>query len=938
MAATALVGRNPEVGALRTAITTAAGGHGQVVLIEGEPGIGKTRLVLTACESARSAGFEVFQESCDDLVAGRPFAPLIAALTSSQDASEADRAAIAAVAELSDVEEATPLSDVSNPGLHYRITEALGALVERLAERGPLLLAIDDLQWADISTLVAMRSIARRVTTLPVMLLGTYRAGHDVMELHRVTDDLLRAGGARLRLRPLDHASVASLVAEVLDARPNEALLARVQGASGNPLFVIEYAQSVAASGDDEGSDAALEFRLTVLRRLATLSDETSDALRLAAVLGSTFSPGDLAVVSRRAVTELMPALHQAVVTGILEERGEHLAFRHALVRDAIYEHIPSAIRRQLHREVGQSLADAGSDALGVAHHLSLGAAAEDPDAVEWLRKAAHEAVARSPSTAVELLRRARELVGPSSPIRDALLAELAVALAWSGQLADAEALSIEVLDRRPDPDVAGPLRCSLVYALTWQGRPAEALRHTVLGPDDRISEWDAALLLAEAAVASLFAFDFRTAASQADEARERAERLGHEVALCHALTVQTWVALFAGRPAEAAELGLRAVDVADRSTSGEANLAHPRFFVAQPLHGIGRIDEAEKMLRSGLELAERLGLAWSLPLYHSRLGALAFIRGDWDSAAAECEAAIAVAEDVGLHVGAVGVSSAWLAAIQLHRDELEAAERTLADAMARQAGTGPQLGAGVLNWARALVLEAHHQYDEALALLQAAWELYQAGGQMTDPWSTMAHLRLRVATGDLERAAGLVAAIADQSAAVPQFQSGVELRARGLVEQDPDTLIQAVALYRQEHRNLDLAEACEEAALLLASADRLDEAVPLWDEAFEVYGSLGANRDLARLAAQLRDHGIKRGTRSRHVRASTGWESLTATEHKVINLVAQRLSNPEVSQRLFISRHTVESHLRTIYRKLGISSRRELAALAATHATGALM
>ena len=933
-----LVGRDREVEALRAAITAAARGHGQVVLIEGEPGIGKTRLVETASEHARVAGFEVSVGGCDDLAPAQPFGPLLAALGITPDARDPDRAAVAALVDKQDALGTSPEVATPNPGLQFRMVEALGALVERVAARGPFLLAIDDLQWADVSTLVALRSIARRVPTLPVVLLGSCRAGHDVVELHRVTDDLLRAGGTRLALGPLDDAAVATLITHVLRASPSDTLLAHVQGASGNPLFVIEYVRSIdtTSSADDAGSATPPEFRLTVLRRLAMLPEPARDALRLAAVLGSSFAPADLATVSGTTIVELTPALHQATVSAILEERGTKLAFRHALVRDAIYEHIPLAVRRQLHREVGRALAAAGADALTVAHHLGLGAEAEDPEAVEWLRRAARDVAPRAPAVAVELLRRARDLLGPTSPVRDALLAELAMTLAWSGQLADASALAGEVLERRPDPRVAGALRCGLVYALTWQGRPGEALRHTLPGPDEHLDERDAALLRGEAAVASLVAFDLKGAGTQGMAAAEEAERLGHELALCHALTAQGWATLFAGRPKEATELVRRAVAIADRSTSGEAHLAHPRFFVGMPLLYLDRLDEAEEMLRTGLQIAERLGLAWSLPLYHALLGAKGFIGGNWDGAIAELEAALAVADEVGLHVGVVAATAAWLAVIQLHRDDLRAAERTLEMALQRLAVTGPQLGMGILNWARALVLEAGEQHAEALALLQSAWDMYMAGGPVTDPWSAMAFVRICVTTGDRERAATLLPAIDEQSAATgTAFMRGQALRCRGLVDQDPDMLLEAVTLYRQCPRPLELASACEDAAVVLAAADRLEEAIPLWEEAADVYGGLGAERGLNRVRADLRQHGVTRSKRSRHTRAASGWDSLTATEHKVVALITERLSNPEVAERLFISRHTVESHLKHIYRKLGVNSRVELAALVAQHGGG---
>jgi DNA-binding CsgD family transcriptional regulator len=931
-----LVGRDREVSILQAAITTAAAGHGQVVLLEGEAGIGKTRLVAMASEHARAAGFDVSEGNCDDLAPTRPFAPLIAAMGIARDAQDPDRAAIAALDAADEAADATALVGAANAGLQYRVVEALGAFVEKRAARAPFFLALEDLHWADVSTLVAVRSVARRLQTLPVVLLGTCRAGHDLPELHRLTDDLLRAGATRLGLGPLDEASVASLVTEVLESKPSDALLQRVRGASGNPLLVIEYVRSIQAATAPVGAqpDIALEFRLTVLRRLATLPKATNHALRLASVLGSTFSAADLAVVSGQPIVELAPVLHEAVVSAILEDRGDLLAFRHALVRDAIYDHIPRAVRRELHREVGRALAEASSDALTVAHHFGLAADADDPEAVEWLRRAARAAAPRSPATAVELLRRARDLLGMASPVRDGLLAELAMALAWSGELAPAEELAIEVLARRPDAAVTGVLRCGLVYALTWQGRPAEALRHTVLGEDERISDWDAALLQAEAAVASLFAFDFKAAALTAAAALTTAERLGHDLARCHALAVQAFVATFAGHPHEAATLARQAVDIADRSATGEAHLAHPRFFTGIPLLYLDRLDEGEQMLRNGLRIAEGLGLAWSLPLYHAFLAARGFIAGDWDSAVAECEAALAVADEVGLHIGIIAATSGWLAVIQLHRDDLQGAERTIATAMGRLAQTGPQLGMGPLNCARALVLDARREHDQALALLQFSWDLFMAGGPVTDPWSAMAFVRICVSTGDRERARALLPAIDEQAAATETaFMQGQALRCRALVEQDPDVLVNALPLYRESPRPSELAAACEDAGLLLAAAGRVEEAVPLWDEAAGIFERLGAERDVARMGANLRDHGIKRGSRRRHVRATSGWESLTETEHKVVALVAQRLSNPEVAERLFVSRHTVESHLKHIYRKLDLSSRVELAGMAAQRA-----
>jgi DNA-binding CsgD family transcriptional regulator/tetratricopeptide (TPR) repeat protein len=744
----------------------------------------------------------------------------------------------------------------------------------------------------------------------------------------------LRDGAERVGLGPLDDDAVASLVADVLDESPSDTLLAQARGASGNPLFVIEYVRARATDGAADLSTPR-EFRLAVVRRLGALPESTRDVLRLASVLGTTFAPADLAVAAELPVLDVVALLQPALQASIVEDRGPRLAFRHALIRDAIYEHVPEAIRRELHRAVGRRLAAASAEAGVVAHHLGIAADAEDAEAVEWIRRAAQESMTRAPGIAVGLLEQAQSLLRAPSPVRDRVRADLAVALAWSGRLAEAEALSAEVLAGRPDPQLAGALRCGLVYALTWQGKPREARAHATPPNDEPLDARDAVLLRAEGAVASMWAFDLKTASREAAEVAEEARAIGHELALCHALTVQSLATTFA-RPQEAVALAREATAIADRSPTGEGHLAHPRFVPGLTLCFLDRLDEAEEMLRTGLQHAEELGLVWSFGLYHALLGVRGFIAGDWDGALAELDAALAAADEAGLHVGIIAAASAWMAVMQLHRDDLAGAQATLARALDRLAETGPQLGMGPFFWARAMVLEAQGNPGEALSLLQTSWDLFLAGGPeinaaasapvVTDPWSAMAMVRLCVQTGDFARATALLPSIDYQSeATATPFMQGQALRCRGLVEQDPDKVVAAVALYRQGPRPFELAAVCEDAGSLLASASRVEEAVAYWEEAIGLYERLDAERDASRVRSQQRLHGVRRGSRRRHVRATSGWESVTETERRVVGLVVQGLSNPEVAERMFISRHTVESHLKSIFRKLDVSSRVEL-------------
>jgi DNA-binding CsgD family transcriptional regulator len=934
----AFVGRSEENRLLGEILESVRSGAGRAVLIEGEPGIGKTRLVQEMSSQAERDGFQVLRGECDEAARVRPFAPLAQALAQVRSFDDGD----SALAEILEGNEGGAAAGPS-PATQYRAIEAVGALVERLATEKPLILVIEDLHWADGSTLVALRSLGRRIERTPVLLVGTTRPGRGLPELQGVMDVLIRAGGRHVALGPLDDEAVAHLASDLLGADAGPSILGKLRGTAGNPLFVIEYTSALVEAGNVELGEGTAdiaeqaydalptEFRQSALRRITQLSDEAVQVIRIASILGSAFSPKDLAVVLARSSVSLAPLLQEAVDARVITDHGARLSFLHDLVREAVYESIPAALRKQLHREIGLELAAAGAEPLAVAHHLGLGAEERDEEAASWLRRAARAVAARAPEVSVSLLERARELVGPADPQRNELQADLVMPLAWSGRLGDAEAVARQVLARHPPAKVAGPLRCGLVYALAWQGRPAEALEYTKVDPDDPLTQQDAVLLRAHGAVAKMFSFDLRGAGADATAVVEEAERVGHDLALCTALCVQTFLLGFSGNTQQAIATGRRAVAVADHSTDAEAQLAAPRFFLGLPLIAADLLEEAEDVLQTGRRVAEELGHAWSLPLFHAYHGTVRFVSGEWDDAIAEFEASLAIADEVGIRMIAFAAVVSWLAVIRIHRGDLEAAEELLARAEQRVAEAGPQVGMSLLAWGRALLHEARGNVEVGLAALQSAWDFSVMSGLQAEPWSGAALVRMYARNGQPERATDTVPVIEAQATNNPTpFMKGRGLASRGLTGSDPDLLMQAVETYRECPRPHELALACEDAGTLLAQAERSEEALPYLDEAIEIYDTLGATRDGSRARATLRSLGIKRGSRRQRARATHGWESLTETELKVAALVAQRFSNPEVAERLFISRHTVESHLKNIYAKLGVGSRIELAKEAA--------
>lgn len=920
MSSAPLVGRDRDLTVLRDALDSARDGMGSTVVIEGEPGIGKSRLLQELVEAAAADRVTALMTGCDIAEQTAPFAPVVRLLgvdaLSYGDAEDAEDPSAA-------------------PGLRFRAIEAIGAKVELLAGGGPILLVIDDLQWADESTLHAVRSIASRIGPLPVSLVLAHRSGHRIQDLHHLTDHLARRGAHQVHLDPLDDAAVADLASALLGGVPDADLLERLRGAGGNPLFIGEFVHAVADAPPDEtaegGESTPRRFRRAVLRRIGQLPPEVQEALRVASILGTSFAPSELSSALGWSPMQLAAVVEQATAGGTLEERQERLAFRHDLVREAVYENIPAGVRRDLHNAVWQRLSEAGADVLVVAHHVALGASAIDDDAARWLRRAAADAAPHAPEVAAELLCRARTMLPPSSPELSPLLAELAVAYAWSGRFAEAESLCRDVLAGRVDSDTALTLRSGLLRARTWQGQAGEVLADVGLRADEEVDGPAAAVLAAETALAALLSYDFPTAAPAAARAELLARAHASDVALCQALGVQTWVNTFLGRPTESVDLAEEAISLADASVGGAAHRAHPHFFIAMPLILLDRLDEAARNLQRGRHHAADRGLVWSLPLFHAHLGATKFVAGEWDAAVAELEAGFAITDEIGYSSMVGAAASAWLAAIQIHRDDISAAERTVSAALGRLGELAPPVP--LLNWARALLQEAQGSLDHAIELLQVAWNMFMAGANITDPWSAMTLVRLCVQTGEADRAEALLPVIERQATITrTAFMQAQALRCQGLVRGDVDLLLAAVTAYRSCPRPLELAAGCEDAGAALATASRTDEGLPLLEEALEQYERIGAARDAARVRSVLRQHGVRRSGPRRVARATVGWESLTDTERRVVDLVAQRLSNPEVAERLFISRHTVESHLKHIYRKLDLSSRLELAAEAARH------
>ncbi len=924
------------------AIDEATSGRLKSVLVEGEAGIGKSRLLSEALHLAGDRGYQVASGRAGELEQTRPFGVLVDAFECSVSSPDPRRAAVAALL-TGQVGGAGTMTVTSDPGLQFQAVDRFVDLIEAEALDRPLVIGVDDLQWADPSSLLTLAVLCRRLPYVPVALIGCTRPTPQTAELGRLTDALTAAGARRLVLERLGEQDVTGLVGEITGATPDAGLLAEVSAAGGNPLFVTELVRALVQEGaikvvDGQAQAAEMSLpptlRLTILRRLSFLSDEALGLLRSASVLGSSFALAELSTVIGRPAFTVSSMLQEAFDGGVLTDDGDRVRFRHDLIRDAIYEDLPQSMRVGLHREAVNRLVQSGAPAQRVAEHLMRSAERGDTDAVEWLTKAARESAASSPGIAVDLLHRAIELTEPTDDARDALQVELGGTLMWAGRLADAEAVSRSLLDGPHAPSVDAAARICLGRCLLTQGRIREALgelelvhQSATVSAEQESASW------AWSSTAHVSLTHLDAAVTDAEQARSVAARAGDDTSLSLALSALALVAVSRAQLSEALELSNEAVRCADDSPQRRAHSYPHHITRGHVLLELDQFAEARATLETGMRISEELGVRWPLGSYQTVVAVERFAAGEWDDAISSFEAGLELMETTGERYNLVaGYSSMSL--IALHRNDLERAALAASAAGRELTGSGWRYRGHWARWVQALLAEARGDIRSAFVTLAECWDRC-AGSGLTIEYPLLGPdlVRLAVATGDHARADQVTSAVAGVAAdnGVASF-TGSALRCQGMRDGDPDALRSAVDAYAQSPRPLELALACEETGVALAKVGNARSAVEYLDRALVSYDRLEAARDAARTQSRLRRLGVRRGRRGARQRPQSGWGSLTTTERAVTDLVAEGLSNPQIGERMFVSRRTVQTHLAHVFQKLQVSSRTELATALTRH------
>jgi DNA-binding CsgD family transcriptional regulator len=910
-------GRADELKVIGALITAVAQGHGGALVIEGPPGIGKSRLLTEVMALADKSGVRALFGEAFEYQQAVPFFSLF-------------MATLRADHPVGDVEALRRLGGSAD--LRYWVVHDLADAIHAAAADTPLAVVLEDIHWADNGTLLALRSLATVRPDIAVLWVLTARTGAGGPAVQETLSVLQRANAKFLRLAAMTPDAVADMVCDAVRARADESLLNLAAKSHGNPFLVSELVGGLGEEGrlNVSGGRAmatgdGLPRRLGagMQQRLDLLSGEASEVVRVAAVLPDRFSAALLAAMLDRQPVSLISALGEAVRADLFVEDGERLRFRHDLLREATRQSLPQSLRRAMERQSASVMLAMGADPAEVATQLARSAEPGDREAIDALRQAAQSVGRSDASAAADLCKRALELLPARDPDHGSLVAETLGLLNRASRYGEAEGLAVAALSEAASPEEEAEIRLRLM-AITRhsvQRRVEETRRALELGD---ISEVTRARHLAWLAY-SLMHDQHSQYRGAADEAAAAAASTGDLESTILADVVLAQIDGGDGYPGRALR---RFENACALARAGDATTAHDlaAMHYALLLAVVGRLDDAAAQVAEGTEQARREGNAMARDLW-------AYVVGMVHLSASRLSAARAAVESLPppQPTGASepdALRMEILTEVAAHTDD-----RNLLQQMVNDARNAYPTGSYYVRCAAAhvLALAAWQRGDVHDAMRWLGGDITPFGSPLTLQVLDLAILGARVASaaGDAGLRARVLQAtelLERERPPVPLF-TGVAAYARGILERDAAALVAAAGLLESSSRPLLYAAAAEDAGAELARIGRADEALDQLNAAFDTYTRHEALADARRVGRELRRFGVERRIVSQQ-RAKTGWDSLTDSELRVIDLIAQGATNRDVAAQLHLSLHTVKNHVHNAFAKLGINSRTQLAQL----------
>jgi DNA-binding CsgD family transcriptional regulator/tetratricopeptide (TPR) repeat protein len=973
------VGRAEQLARFDHALARAAEGEPAALLVAGDSGVGKTRLVSECAERARAAGARVLTGDCVELGEGElPYAPIVGALRELQRELGTD--AVVELAGKGRAELARLLPEAGEPTAardaefaQARLFEVLLALLGRVAEEAPLVLVVEDLHWADRATRDFLSFLLRATRHERLVLVATYRSD----ELHRrhplrpfLANVERLEGVQRLEVQPFSRLELSAQLLGILGSHPDGVVAdALFERSGGNPFFAEEL---LAATADGNGHALPETLRDALMVRVETLSAETQQVLRVIAAAGRSVTHGLLAAVTSVGEPQLSDSVREAVTHHVLVQRpgDDRYSFRHALMREAVYEDLLPGERGDLHVRLAETLEanpDLSADSVGPAAELSWHwhQAHELPHALRASIEASAQAermhapadAARHLENAIELWDRVDDPEATSGTTLLELLRRGAELSFVAGELDRAVGLGRQVLERIDEGEVVQSVRARerLARYLWTSGHHSESTqRYTeavALMPVEPPTA-ERALVLAGLAQVRMLVGQIEESRGLAEEAIEIARAAGDRAVESHALnTLGVNIGALGDRQAGIAALRQSLAIALEGHSSDDLHRAYTNL--GDMIDQDGRVEEAIALALEGLEMARETGTtrSWAGFLLgeaakrYWRLGRLE-----------EAERMVRQALDYGaegVSGGNVFLAASELAAMLGRWDEaaghLADAQRLLSSA-AGSMWVAPLYGCmvelaeheGDIAGVRRAVAEAHRRMHGEDEYSFYARDLY------------LPALRAEADAAERARAAR------DRDAEDEARRSGAEMgeRVRGLagaavLGSPPPQVVADLTTVEAELARLDgrpepelwesaaagndrLGNRVEGAyarqrkaeALLEAGAGR-DEVTDALRAAHGVAADCGATVLRERCEALARRARIALADEPTPAATVDDPFGLTPREREVLALVAAGRTNRQIGEELFMSEKTASVHVSRILAKLEVSTRGEAGAVA---------
>jgi tetratricopeptide (TPR) repeat protein len=825
-------------------VEAAMEGTGRLLVVAGEPGVGKTRLSQEATLACRDRGFVVATGRCYEPHRSVPYYPFLEALSLLYGAAPGPaRAQISTrwphVMRLlpNQPSETRPATNASPQEEQQRLFWAVTGFLRAVSEAAPVALLLDDLHWADDASLELLQHLARHTRAHRVLLLGTYRdveVGHQ-HPLGRALRDLHREGLLeRVAVRRLGHEGTARLIADRVgqDLSDEFGLLVH-RHTDGNPLFVREVLSALIERGDVYRRDGRWEsrrmagigvpenVRATIVDRASRLGERAQEALREASVLGQAFDFEDLRAMAGLSEEELEAALEEALAAGLVYEAGEEgYAFNHALTQQALYAEVPRRRRRRLHLAAGEALerlpqAVKGRRAAELAWHFREGG---DPERTLFYTLLAgdHAVSVHAPAEAETYYRTALELTRTlEDRAGEARVLEKLGWLMWMTARFDPcrDALERAAQLYRGTGDAEGEMRAvHLLGMLHFTYAPLEGAKRirTLL---DRLGAREPSMplvsLYSSLSMNLVVAGRYREALEAIQSATEIARVQGDERTIAWAETMRGPALGLMGRLEEARRVLEERLAVAESSDD--------QFGLLATVHYLGRLsapqgdfDAALRYHGKALELAERLGARSRVSAETSNLAEVLFYLGDWERARGHAERAVELARS----------ASSGLAASYFQYADVFRRLGMIRAAMGAWEDATPCLEESV-------ALAEKVPYPEAVRNGQgvlAEQELLEG-----KPGAALARLEPLFEGSDAEEL-GVVRLL--PYLAWAYLDLGYEKRAE-------DAVLEGIERARAQGHNLALAELLRVRGMVLARRRSWDEAEPAFEEAVSLARSL---------------------------------------------------------------------------------------------------